>query len=67
MLRRLFLTSTAVVGVVIGISVATQGQTPAADGSKRGVQQAPAAAALDAAIASIPKDWKVGKTAWVAP
>jgi len=31
MLRRLFLTSTAVVGVVIGISVATQGQTPAAD------------------------------------
>ena len=65
-MRRLFLTSTAVVGVVV-VSVATQGQTPAGEGSKRDFQQAPAAAALDAALASIPKDWKVGRTAWGDP
>src|SRR5262245_9674251 len=66
-MRRLLIMSTAVVGVVVAVSVAMQGQTPASEGSQRGVQQAPAAAALDAALASIPKDWNVGRTAWGEP
>jgi hypothetical protein len=65
-MHRLFLTSAAVVGVVV-VSVALQGQTSGGEGSKRGVQQAPAAAALDAALASVPKDYKVGRTAWGDP
>jgi hypothetical protein len=65
-MRRLFLTSTAVLGVVV-VSVATQGQAPGGEGSKRDFQQAPAAAALDAALASIPKDWTVGRTGWGDP
>jgi len=65
-MRRLFLTSTAIVGVVV-VSVATQGQPPGGEATKRDFQQAPAAAALDAALASIPKDWKVGRTAWGDP
>ena len=65
-MRRLLLTSTMVVGVVV-VSVATQGQTRGGEAAKGAVPQAPAAAALDAALASVPKDYKVGKTAWGDP
>jgi hypothetical protein len=65
-MRRLFLTSSAVVAVVV-VSVAGQGQTAGGQDPRRTFEQAPAAAALDAALASIPKDWKVGRTAWGDP
>ena len=68
-MRRLCLTSAAVAVVValIVVSLAGQGQTPASEASRTDFEQAPAAAALDKALSSVSKDWKVGRTAWGDP